>query len=109
MASRDDGLGDAGDLVWRLALTEDDFGKPLTLVPIVIDPCEAEVLDPVALRERSNLMACFPYRQSAIANRFEERGDRIRAEDRGICLICQGFSFDSVPVSSVKWTVEQRS
>ena len=44
LATCDDPLGDRGDLVRSLALTEDDFGEALAYAPMVIDACESKVL-----------------------------------------------------------------
>ncbi len=45
MAARDDPLRDGGDLVGRLAQSEDDFGKALPYGAVGVDPGEAQVFE----------------------------------------------------------------
>jgi hypothetical protein len=45
MTSRDDALGNGGNLGGSFAYAEDYFGEPLAEFPMVIDACEAQILE----------------------------------------------------------------
>ena len=40
---RDDSFGDGGDLGRSFAYAEDYFGETLPEIPVVVDPCEAQI------------------------------------------------------------------
>ena len=93
----DDGSGDAGDLVGGLALTEYDLRKTLANGAVVVDAREAEVFEGLPLDAGQVPGPAFGVGriQAAIADRVEQRAQRVERPNRRWRMLRHGCGFDS--------------
>lgn len=104
-----DGSGNEGNLLGGLALTKDNFRKPLADCAVMIDAREAEIFERVAdsgQPPRTAFRICGI--EPALTDGVEECPQGIDGSNGLWRLLLHSLTFDSAKTSSLEWRVVPR-